>query len=1137
MHDFLTMFGASSGTRPNSVVVTDPELDPDDPVIIPGTGGRYFYVWGTIEMNVEGQGAGPGDSGSGLFIRDSLGNWRIVGILISGRGGTASAIPAHVIEERLNISFGVERPIAHAGDDVTVRPGELVDLSGAASTSNETGAFPLEYYWEPDPHADPPIPSTYPSSANFSTSAAFTFHVPSDATTSQAITYRLMVKDRYGAKSSATVTVTVNNPPSANVAQEVVTAYRGDTVELNGSGSSDPDGHSLTYSWEQTGVEEPSDVPTVTITNSDEARASFVAPDYIGRLSFSLTVTDEMGATDSAEVYVTVRNRSPIAHAGPNRVINATNEVTLEGSVSDPDPIDRNYVTDNHTWTQDSGPETITLDPVADEPVHRTFTPDVVGEYFFTLTATDKEPLSDSDTVRVSVLREAQNVLPTEVSASPSARSVDISWDELSIAAGYEVEIGIPASAGGLGHTSHTTTGTSITIPSLIPQKTYEYRVRMTNAEGVGPWTAWATVVTPGETPPTPTSTQWEVRYWGRKIQVMVKEIPTLIPAIDQVQAKLSINSLGAGLGSELTTVEKYLGTTLNEWVDVLTSTDTDWQTGTWAAQIRFENDIGDPAFATPEPVTVEYLAPTADAGGSRLSYLGERVLLDGFDSTANEPGATIASYQWSFIPDPNDQSPGPTPSRGWNRASLNFTGPTEPTTWRFRLTVTDSNGLTASAEIEVEFIRLPAPGRVSATATDTTAAVTWRAVYGATGYEVEIGASRTNTTTHAATGASVTIEGLPSGTTHEYRVRATNGDAKGEWSGWKTVVTTGTTTTTTTTDPEPITTEWEDVDPLVHQGCGPNREKKQQRTVDGAIEYRYVADPEELVCSGPWTDVVPAETRNRVEGAWTDTGRTQQDPVDDSWEKEQSRTVTYDKKQQCTDQCGGVMYNWLSVSTTETRWVPDTTVDPPTVAPSNIRITDKTHSSVTIAWNAVTGATGYTVELGIPPSAGGLSDDSDTARTTSITISNLLPLTTYRYRVNATNAGGPGPWSAWATVVTKGQRPPKPTSDQWNFRYSSNKLQAEVISLPTVSPVVTEVELTMETGQPPNLNMVVKTLNVADITIGEYTTVLTNSQTGWTTGTWIAQIRFRNSVDYGPYSDVKSDTVPTVPRPPDPPA
>ena len=182
----------------------------------------------------------------------------------------------------------------------------------------------------------------------------------------------------------------------------------------------------MTYQWEQLGLDELGVVPVtpVTITNADQANASFVAPNQIGALSFKLTVTDSHGASHSDTVTVTVQNRNPIAYAGPNKVITVNNRVTLEGSVSDPDPADRSYVLQHHTWSQDSGPETVTLSPVAAWPARRTFTPRVEGIYNFTLTATDQEPLSASDTVRVSVLREAQNVLPRRVMATAAARSV-----------------------------------------------------------------------------------------------------------------------------------------------------------------------------------------------------------------------------------------------------------------------------------------------------------------------------------------------------------------------------------------------------------------------------------------------------------------------------------------------------------------------------------------------------------------------------------------------------------------------------------------------------------------------------------------------------------------------------------------
>ena len=227
------------------------------------------------------------------------------------------------------------------------------------------------------------------------------------------------------------------------------------------------------------------------------------------------------------------------------------------------------------------------------------------------------------------------------------------------MATGYEVQLGVPEDGGEIGYASYTTTALSYRIENLAPFTRYHYRVRAVKDSYVGPWSATASVVTPGETPPTPTGTQWEVRYWARKIQVKVTELPVVIPAISEVKAILSI-----GEELDLFTVEKDIGTTLNQWVDVLTSADTEWQTGRWLAQVRFVNSAGSSHYSLGKAVTVEYLPPTAEVGVSRLAYLGERVLLDGWDSTANEPGATIVSHQWSFIPDPADQTP---PVRGWD--------------------------------------------------------------------------------------------------------------------------------------------------------------------------------------------------------------------------------------------------------------------------------------------------------------------------------------------------------------------------------------------------------------------------------------------------------------------------------------
>ena len=58
---------------------------------------------------------------------------------------------------------------------------------------------------------------------------------------------------------------------------------------------------------------------------------------------------------------------------------------------------------------------------------------------------------------------------------------------------------------------------------------------------------------------------------------------------------------MSTGQPPNQTTVTKAIGTTLNSWVDVLTSGDTGWATGvTWVASIRFENSVGNSAYSLP---------------------------------------------------------------------------------------------------------------------------------------------------------------------------------------------------------------------------------------------------------------------------------------------------------------------------------------------------------------------------------------------------------------------------------------------------------------------------------------------------------------------------------------------------------
>ena len=93
----------------------------------------------------------------------------------------------------------------------------------------------------------------------------------------------------------------VNFPPNANAGTDQSVAS-GETVTLDGSGSSDADGTITAYLWEQISG------PTVTLTDASTSMATFVVPEVTETTTwvFSLTVTDDESETDTDEVTVAV---------------------------------------------------------------------------------------------------------------------------------------------------------------------------------------------------------------------------------------------------------------------------------------------------------------------------------------------------------------------------------------------------------------------------------------------------------------------------------------------------------------------------------------------------------------------------------------------------------------------------------------------------------------------------------------------------------------------------------------------------------------------------------------------------------------------------------------------------------------
>jgi hypothetical protein len=257
-----------------------------------------------------------------------------------GKGGQAS--------DSVNVVVANRPPVANAGTDQTaVQVGQPVQLNGSAS--NDPDGDTLTYAWVR--LSGPPATLTGANSATpgFTPASKGTY------------TFQLTVNDGKGGTSTDTVVISAaNRTPTASAAANPSTADVGASVQLTAT-ASDLDGDTLSYTWQQTGGPQP-----LTISNGNAASAS-VVPTAKGVYSFTVTVADSEGASIVAVATFSVRNRAPLASAGPDQQINVNQATQLNGSgSSDPDGDAITYA-----WLQTAGQE-VTLNG-ADTP-NPTFT-------------------------------------------------------------------------------------------------------------------------------------------------------------------------------------------------------------------------------------------------------------------------------------------------------------------------------------------------------------------------------------------------------------------------------------------------------------------------------------------------------------------------------------------------------------------------------------------------------------------------------------------------------------------------------------------------------------------------------------------------------------------------------------------
>ena len=559
-------------------------------------------------------------------------------------------------------------PNANAGTDITIQHTVgTVTLNGSASSDPDGNIAKFVWKRITGPNAGT---ITSPNSAVTSVTGL---------TTVGTYQYELTVADNRSGWKRDTVRVNVIMPvgsPTARAGGFAMINLPTNNFNLDGTGSTDPDGTIVSYSWSKVSG------PSATFANPNTAVAN-VSGLSAGQYYFRLLVTDNNGYSDDDTMRLFV-NSMGVANAGPDININFPVAIaTLNGTASyDPDgPLSA------YQWTQVAGPApAIIVTPAGSSTLATTLLP---GNYRFQLVVWDNMWIPTMDTVQVNVLTGAPpppNQAPTSNagtdititlptsnttlngsgSGDPDGTISSYSWSKISGPASFTIANGAAAS----------------TALSNLVQGTYAFRLLITDNGGLTDDDTVVVTVNAGAPPPN----QAPNAYAGADISLT---LPTNNTTLN-----------GSGSSDPDGTISTYTWTWLSGPAtytianpNTASTALTNLVQGTYSFRLAV-TDNGGLTDADTVIVTVNNgapppnQAPNAYAGADILFTLPlSNTTLNGTGSS--DPDGTISSYSWTWVSGPATYTIA-NPAAA-STALSNLIGGT----YTFRLVVTDNTGAT----------------------------------------------------------------------------------------------------------------------------------------------------------------------------------------------------------------------------------------------------------------------------------------------------------------------------------------------------------------------------------------------------------------------------------------------------------